>query len=175
MLPPLRNQLIGCLRAMKIIISIELKLWEVVAYLQCTCKVFFCSIRYSIATRKFFYQGRNVMKKKFLLATGMLFTSVGYASSYTGNCFDDGRIFAQEVAAPDYCYQPDLEEPTAMAATTVVDLCESPAEIRALEVGCRTEVIFAIRELYDLGECPRFKGAAGSTVQQFSIARRLCR
>lgn len=97
-----------------------------------------------------------------------------YADSWTGECYQDGQMFAEEVAAVEYCEKEPEAKVSEMQEVGAVELCDSPSELRALESGCKDAVIPAIRELYDGGECNNFESVKDSRVRIYSLMRRLC-
>ncbi|HYX33890.1 MAG TPA: hypothetical protein VE954_12310 [Oligoflexus sp.] len=111
--------------------------------------------------------------KQILVVIGFL-TSAAYGHSWTGACYQDGKMFAEEVAAIEYCIKQPEAAVSEMAEVGAVELCDSPSEIRALESGCKDAVIPAIQELYDEGECDKFKSVKDSRVRVYSLMKRLC-
>ncbi|WP_141730964.1 hypothetical protein [Oligoflexus tunisiensis] len=112
--------------------------------------------------------------KHALLIIGLLAVPT-CAYSWTGECYEDGEMFAQEFAATEYCEKEPNAKVSEMQEVGAVDLCDSPPELRALKSGCMDALIPAIAELYFSGECEKFKHVKDSPVRIYSLKRRLCK
>jgi hypothetical protein len=117
---------------------------------------------------------KRFIMKKILIVIGLI-TGSAYGNSWTGECYQDGEMFAEEVAAVEYCEKAAEAPVSQMAEVGAVELCDSPAELRALESGCKDAVIPAIQELYDDGECNNFESVKDSRVRIYSLMKRLCK
>ncbi len=110
--------------------------------------------------------------KIFLTAAALLSAP---AFGWTGQCYEDGRSFASEVASIDYC-EKSAGAPTAlMKEVGAEEICDTREEVRALRSGCEDTVINAIEELYESGECQNFRRVSDSRVQRYSLMKRLCK
>lgn len=96
------------------------------------------------------------------------------AFGWTGQCYEDGESFANEVASIDYCELNEGSKVAAMKEVGAEDICNTRAEVRALRSGCEDAIIGAIEDLYDSGQCQKFRKIKDSRVQKFSLMKRLC-